>query len=298
MSLSREEQLWEAATEGDLEIVKKLAKDPSVNLNFRDSELGRAPFYRACGHGRTGVVAHLLTNPRLDPNLVNSEGATPFCIACSTGHTEVVALLLGDPRINVNQTWSNNGSPLWLAAQDGFLLVVQHMLASGRNIDTTVVSTWNSKTAAEQARAMGIREQKASHETEEDFQRSHSNGSAIADLLDKYDSEPERVRRELRQLPGVRKTFIGHVFALVVFFTDDFVRTKGSPILRWFTSSKTDAQRQLVTNARRFFVICSKLPLELQMVVCCRMYGSGENIVLSTHSEPGFQLLARPSSWH
>jgi len=38
---SKEQQLWLAATEGNLEDVMKLAKDPAVDVNWGDEELGR-----------------------------------------------------------------------------------------------------------------------------------------------------------------------------------------------------------------------------------------------------------------
>lgn len=47
MSDSKEQQLWQAAADGDLEIVKTLAEDPAVDVNWSDAEFGRTPFYRA-----------------------------------------------------------------------------------------------------------------------------------------------------------------------------------------------------------------------------------------------------------
>jgi len=45
MSKSKEEQLWDACTSGDLELVKLLAKEPSVNVNvnWADPERNRTP---------------------------------------------------------------------------------------------------------------------------------------------------------------------------------------------------------------------------------------------------------------
>ena len=46
MSKSKEEILWQACTDGDLETVKKLADDPAVDVNWGDPILGRTSFYR------------------------------------------------------------------------------------------------------------------------------------------------------------------------------------------------------------------------------------------------------------
>ena len=102
MSKSKEESLWRACTHGDLEIVRKLADDPAVDVNWGDPEYARTPFYRACGHGRTSVVEHLMRNPRVDVVKQQNKGATPFTTACDRGHKEVVSMLLADPRIDPN----------------------------------------------------------------------------------------------------------------------------------------------------------------------------------------------------
>ena len=57
---SKEQELWQTCTDGDLETVKKWASDPAVNVNWGDPEHGRTPFYRACGHGRGDVVEYLM----------------------------------------------------------------------------------------------------------------------------------------------------------------------------------------------------------------------------------------------
>jgi len=73
-----------------------------------------------------------------------------------------------------------------MASQQGRLVVVQHLLASEREIDTKMKSAYNNKTAAERARAMGARASKEADETEEDFQRRKTNGPLCADLIDAY----------------------------------------------------------------------------------------------------------------
>jgi len=44
MFKSKEERLWQACTDGDLEIVKELADDPGVDVNWTDADVGRPPF--------------------------------------------------------------------------------------------------------------------------------------------------------------------------------------------------------------------------------------------------------------
>jgi len=43
---------------------------------------------------------------------------------------------LADIRIDPNKPRNNQTTPLWMASQNGHLVVVQHLLATGREIDT------------------------------------------------------------------------------------------------------------------------------------------------------------------
>ena len=207
--------------------------------------------------------------------------ATPFLIACQEGHKEVVLLLLDDPRIDSNKPAYDQSTPLWIASQNGHLVVVQHLLASGREIDTERRSAYNNKTAAEHGRRIVPR---GPDDTDEDYYRKKTNGPLCADLIDEYEREPEHLHvfHRLRRQPGLREYFIGHLFALVVFHSDSFVVIN---------------ERTAHSYTRRFFRITSQLPLDLQMVLCNRIFGSPRDIILSRDSEPGFQLLARTTTW-
>jgi len=80
----------------------------------------------------------------------------------------------------------------------------------------------------------------------------------------------------------LRGDFVGHLFALVVFHSDDFVVIN---------------EKTAHSDTRRFFRITSQLPLDLQMVLCNRVFGSPRDIVLSKRSEPYFKCLARTTTW-
>ena len=382
MAQSKEEQLWQASTDGNLALVQELASDQSVDVNWGDAEVGRSPFYRACYYGHTEVVKYLmglpsvdvcqkqnegatpfccatsrgkidvvallmddqrvdinegwkdgatpffqacqndhkeiiammLTDRRLDPNAPNSHQETPFFISCVSGHLgvvtmlmaspvvdvlrarddgctpfffscykahiDIVALLLSDPRVDINQPWSDNGTPLWSITQNGHLPVAQLVMAWGRDLDTQRKSAFNGKTAAEQGRLMATVD-KDVDESEEDYKRVITYGPAIGDLIDEYEQDPVAVRQRLRRTAGVREYFIANFFALLVFFSDHFLRLSSS----------------IHPDTERFFKICTQLPLEVQMVLCNRMYGSARDVVFSRFSEKGFLWLSRASTW-
>ena len=113
METSKEEQLWQAATAGNLDCVRELAEDPGVDVNWADKEMKRTPLYRASGHNWPAIVEYLLRNPRTLVNQQMAEGASPFFIACQGGWKDIVILLLADPRVDVELPDDHNSSPLW-----------------------------------------------------------------------------------------------------------------------------------------------------------------------------------------
>jgi hypothetical protein len=159
---------------------------------------------------------------------------------------------------------------------------VQVILASGRVIETKTKSHVSQLTAADMGRAVA-KMAKENHETEEDHRRYTTNGPLIADLIDEYNLDPVGVRLRLRNLPGIRELYIGHVFALVVFFSDGYLQMRRGD----------HRHGDISPEIKRLFAIGARLPLENQMALCNRMFGSSRDVVASRDSEPGFRWLAR-----
>jgi len=100
---SKEKQFWDAARAGDLSLVKTLAADPTLNVNWQ-GQLGFTTLNVACELGRVSVVQFLLTLTTVDVNKPTNDEATPFFIACQKGHTEVATLLLAGTAAWNNKT--------------------------------------------------------------------------------------------------------------------------------------------------------------------------------------------------
>ena len=73
---------------------------------------------------------------------------------------------------------------------------------------------------------------------------------------------------------------MAEVFALTVFLCDGLLQLK-------------PASHPAGIAASRFFIIASKLPMELQMVLCHRMFDSMKQNNFSKDSEAAFKSLAR-----
>jgi len=305
-----------ACQQGQGDVVMTMLEDPRVDVGKPVSGAA-TPFYIACECGHRGVVSLLLDDPRVDPCEPNENGATPFFAACQNGHGELVSLLLEDPRVDPHRAMSNKGTPilmvcqngledlvpvlladprvdpnfpsddqstpLWFATQNGHLPVVRHLLASGRDIDTRLRSLFNNKTAPEIGRIMGTKG-RGPNEAEEAHWRKKTNGPLAADLIEEYERDPVAVRGRLRAQPGLREHFVAHLFALVVFHSDGLLNLRR-------------VSRRSPQGAHRFFEISRRLPLEVQMVLCNRAFGSPKDTVLSKKSEPYFQCLSRPTTW-
>ena len=136
MSISKEQQLWDASSKGNLDLVVQLAKDPFVNVNWIGPDRNDLLIHRACRFGHVEVVEILLQHPAVDVNAANAGKATLLYIACQEGHVAVVSLLLKDPRIDVNQPDHEDVTPFYMACQNEHRDVVS--LHADPRIDPTL----------------------------------------------------------------------------------------------------------------------------------------------------------------
>jgi hypothetical protein len=283
--------LFMASQHGHNEVVRLLLSDERIdNVNGR-SDTGATAMLIACENGQVEVVKMLLACPRVDVNLAQRVGATPFLMACQNGRGEVARLLLADDRVNINLHKNDSCTPLWFASQNGHLEVVQQILVSGREVNITQKSAqgpggWNEKTASEIAKLMGTNTP-ADLAGNDLAKRRTANCPQISLLLGSFERNPGEVRRKLCTLPGLREPFVGEVFAMIIFLSDNFLAIK----------KNKESETKNEAGAKRFFKIASELHFDLQMVLCNRLYNSPKDLVLSKHSESAFKKLARKSLW-
>jgi len=80
---------------------------------------------------------------------------------------------------------------------------------------------------------------------------------------------------------GVVETLVARVFAVVIFVSDGLLQVRKSNDL------------QAKSGAERFILTATRLPMELQMILCHRVYGSMRDNVRIRESEPAFRHLAK-----
>ena len=300
-----ETDFWDAAEDNQVENMQALLstkKNLDVNWQKQDG-FARTPLHSACENGHQNAVKLLLAQPAILVNSRDKAGFTPLLLSCWSGKVEVVKLLLSDPRVDVNLASVDGCTPLWYAAYYGHTQLLKWLIAlrGGQQqqpqTTSTTAATSTTTSAATSAETVpldlhrkGKRWDDKSYSPLEIAKRE--GRQEVCDLLREFMEHPVAVRQRIRIELGLVKALAGDLFATMVLFCDHYYAlqlSESGPL----ASHQGELQFKLA-GARRFFGVAQRLPMELQMVLCHRVYGSAIDSVLSTHSEPAFQrLLAR-----
>jgi len=179
-----EETVWCSAANNRLDsFLETLQSHPGLDINWRLEKAGHeTPLHIACFKGHWKMVLALLRHPDADINAKNNTGETPLLLACWGGKKGAVKVLLKDARVDSCATDLSGNTPLWWAASNGHVDVIKLMVASGRELDLNRAGK-NEKTALERA----VEEGKV----------------MVAELLRRYQADPENTRQELRTELGL-----------------------------------------------------------------------------------------------
>lgn len=99
--------LISAAASGHTEIVKLLVQDGESDINATDVENSWSALLAAVNFGHRKVVAALLADPRINPNIQSLSGSTALIDACRQADLETVKMLL-EPGHWVDPSTSDN----------------------------------------------------------------------------------------------------------------------------------------------------------------------------------------------
>ena len=261
-----------ACQENHLDLVRLLGKDPRIDVNAL-THLLVTPFSIACEKGHVEVVTELLADPRIDVVKVDESMQSPFQMACGWGNSAIVALLLADPRVDVLQCDHTDFSPFRVACEGNHGDTVSLLLEDDRiDLKSPILGDYTTLAALVDLDSLSIVQRILASGRHVETPFMGEGESATKDLVTNFEDNPDLVRWQLRQLPRFREKYIGQTFALIVLLCDQF-----------FTLTEAESQ------AQRFFAMARLLPMDLQMVLCNRLYSSPRDIVLRKHSEPGFR---------
>jgi len=247
-----------AVRNGDAKKVAELIRqDPGFKVNMDQDGIGYTLLHYACLN-RSAVIPLLLAHPDIDVNMKNKTGDTPFRLACNQGFTPCVREMLKDSRVKVNEPDKYGSTPLWSAARYGYLDIIKWWIVSSREMDLGKPGDVHKTDAIRAARRSGQTE--------------------IVALLKRFKENPLETRHATKVELDWYHALAAEMFALVVFVSDGLLQVNDT---------------MTTTPAARFFNITRRLPLELQMVLCCRLMGSDKEIIHGKDSEVAFKDLAR-----
>ena len=214
----------------------------------------------ACLNNRHEIVSLLLARPEVDVNKKNSKMDTPLITICIYKSCEALRVLLKDPRVNVNMADRMGRTPLWQVSWRGYDMMIKWMIIlRGRDLDV-------EKEGDERGKKYTA------------LQIAHKCGDKNTySLLERFVKNPAQTRHELGLEFDVPDAMSVELFAMTVFLCDGYLRIK--------TTNNSVSER--------FFRIICRLPMELQMIICCRVYGPSKDNILSRDSEVAFRHLAK-----
>jgi len=234
-----------------------MGQDPGFNVNLDRDGYGNTLLHHACkgGNRRSPVIPILLAHPDIDVKVKTDHGSTPFYWACVLGYTSCVRELLKDSRVKVNEPRNDRRTPLWAAAYYRHLDIIKWWIASGREMDL-------GKPGESKTDAIGVAKK--------------CGWTEVVSLLEEFKENPEETRSKVRMEIGCDEA-AAEMFALLVFVSDGLLQVNG-------TAS---------SPAARLFNIARQLPLEFQMMLCCRLVGLTKEIISGKDSEVAFKELAK-----
>ena len=225
---------------GHYDIINRLLKDSRIDVNRRRKD-GTSPFEMACEKGNCKIVDMLLKDQRILVNEQNNNGLTPLHIACATGNYNIVDTLLKDPRITLNETRDDKLSPLDIAcisSVPGNIKVVERILCDRRNIMPRVL--------LENKPLIKINTIKIA---------KFFGYMNIVNLFEEFIADKYNTTYKLRKKLKLLHENVAEILLIVRFFCNGYFKLFGK-----------------YSKSHKFFNILYKLPIELQMVICNRLY--------------------------
>jgi tankyrase len=123
--------LWDAAADGNLELVKKRLENSWTKINAQDAQ-GRTAISEAAKWGHLEVVK-FLHSQGADLSIRDNGGCLPIHYAAFNGHDNVVDYILSQGKQFLNVQDGEGNTPLHRAAGRGHVSTVKLLLSHGAN---------------------------------------------------------------------------------------------------------------------------------------------------------------------
>jgi hypothetical protein len=139
-----EQDLWQAAWDGDLEAFKKVLSDhPRVNVNWTDKTFGSTVLNTACIEDNLEMVEILLRRPEVDVNAMDKSGFAPVSLALYKDSDALWKAFAAHPRLDLNICDSTGRTTVWWICYSGHKLALTRLLNSGLPLALDSRAEWN-----------------------------------------------------------------------------------------------------------------------------------------------------------
>jgi len=290
-------RLVTACGTGDLATLQAGLALPGVRHTLLTSnEYSQTLLHIACRRGHPDMVRAILALPSEDTehvtNLRDWEGLSPIHAACAGGCVEMLKLLLSHPAVILYKVDKQGWTCLHHAAANGRAAIIRVLLPHiiRTLADYQVKRFWRPTKTRSALTALDLA---IVHRHMEAVKvllclgrpwlpRNFSTISgylAINALVQSYVLNSEATVSKLRLELGFACEEAAALFAIVVFLSEGLLAFR----IR---------ERVLRQRRRRFLQMLERLPVELQMRICCLTFGLDKPHLLSEETEPAFCHLA------
>lgn len=273
-----EKSLWRACERCNLPEVRRLLQaHPDLDVNWGNYECyDFTPLHIACTRGDPTIITELLHHPCIDVNRLDANDMSPFMLSCQVGRVKPLRALLPDHRVNLNLFTPRGSTGIWYASCFGKVQAVMAIIASGRDVN---LQTKGKHYDGRMLTAAGIAQVNKQPD--------------LAKLLADFEENQEKMRFEAKLSLGQRECLSSHLFALTVLYSDQYLALV-APSSTSSSSTATateEAAAPQEEKAARFFRVITRLPLELQMIVCNRVFRLARDLISTKDSEPAFRYM-------
>lgn len=251
-----------------------LSANPEMDVNTWDpNDLNRMrPIHIAVSHGYLKLTRMLLARPDLDVNAHSMGGKTAMFYGNQC--LEALELLLADPRVDLTVPDKSGLTPFMSAIvgrKDA--AVLEAYVASGKPLG---MLSRPSTAGSPEISVLAYAQRSVNEWMETPHTPAYGKAVAVLKVITELTERPDELRRRLRNQRAIPKATA--LFATTVFLCDGLLNRRAED-----ENSGTG----------RYFRITEALPMELQMVLAHRVYGSAKNFVSSSEAEAEFRRLAR-----
>lgn len=252
-------ELLNACTTGELSKVEEVfSKCPDMDVNSQAPLSGFTALHISCINGYHKIVKYLLGRPGIDPNISDVHGMTPFTSACFLGKVDILFIMMKCGKVDVN----------FQECDANFVKFGATPIIKARNEGCVDVV----KIMIASGRPLVL--------------AGEYNPVGKPDLVEEANSWIDDFKRDpLKTTQMARKAFVidwemtHELFALTVLLCDDYLKLK------------TEVHDN--PPAARFFSTMLRLPMELQMIMCSKVYGLTSETIASIGATDGLKRVVR-----